>query len=213
MSESGRGVFIALEGIEGVGKSTQLARFVAALEAAGLEVDVTREPGGTPTAEAIRAILLEHGEEPMPPSAEALLMFAARALHTSNRIRPALEAGQWVVSDRFVDASRAYQGGGRGIPMARVNHLAELALDGLEPDVVLLLDAPVEVGMERADKRGAKDRFEIEQQEFFERVRATYLDLARAAPNRYLVIDARGSIEDVGERVDEAAQDIIKRFK
>ena len=206
-------MFIALEGIEGVGKSTQLARLVAALEAAGLEVDVTREPGGTPTAESIRAILLEHGEEPMPPAAEALLMFASRALHTSNRIRPALEAGKWVVSDRFVDASRAYQGGGRGIPMSRINHLAELALDGLEPDVVILLDAPVEVGLERADKRGAKDRFEVEQQAFFERVRATYLELAREAPDRYLVIDASGSIEDVGERVDEATQEILNRFK
>lgn len=213
MSGPARGIFIAVEGIEGVGKSTNLARLVAALEAEGIDVDVTREPGGTPTAEAIRSILLEHGDEPLPPSAEALLMFAARALHTENRIRPALARGQWVVSDRFVDASRAYQGGGRGIPLTAVNHLADLALDGLEPDLVLLLDAPVDVGLERADRRGAKDRFEVEQREFFERVRATYHQLAEASPDRFLIVDASGSLEEVGALVDEAAQEIIKRFK
>ena len=208
-----RGKFITFEGIEGVGKSTQLKRLVDALESAGLSVDVTREPGGTPTAEAIRGILLEHGDEPMPRSAEALLMMAARALHTENRIRPALANGTWVVSDRFVDASRAYQGGGRGIPMAQIDNLAEVALDGLEPDVVVLLDAPVEVGLERADRRGAKDRFEVEQREFFERVRETYLKLARAAPERFLVVDASGNVESVGQRLDEAAQEIPNRFK
>lgn len=212
MTSRARGTFIAVEGIEGVGKSTNLARLVAALEAEGIDVEVTREPGGTQTAEAIRAILLEHGDEPMPASAEALLMFAARALHTENRIRPALERGQWVVSDRFVDASRAYQGGGRGLPMTTINHLADLALDGLEPDLVLLLDAPVDVGLERADKRGAKDRFEIEQRDFFERVRATYHELANESPDRFLVVDASGSLDEVAALVDEAAQTIINRF-
>ncbi len=210
---STRGTFISVEGIEGVGKSTNLARLVSAIEAAGIDVEVTREPGGTPTAEAIRSILLEHGDEPMPPSAEALLMFAARALHIENRIRPALNAGRWVVSDRFVDASRAYQGGGREIPMPMINHLAELALDGLEPDLVVLLDAPVDVGLERADRRGAKDRFEVEEREFFERVRATYLELASQSPERFLIVDASGDLETVAALVDEAAQEIISRFK
>ena len=208
-----RGVFIALEGAEGVGKSTQLRRLVTAIEEAGHRVDVTREPGGTATAEDIREILLKHGNEPMPPSAEALLMFAARALHTDNRIRPALEAGQWVVSDRFVDASRAYQGGGRGIPLSQINQLADLALNGLEPDVVILLDAPVEIGMERADRRGEKDRFEVEKTAFFERVRNTYLELAAASPDRFYVVDASGDIETVGAAVDSVAQEVLKRFK
>ncbi len=213
MTTEHRGRFISVEGIEGVGKSTNLARLVSAFELAGIDVDVTREPGGTPTAEAIRSILLEHGDEPMPASAEALLMFSARALHVENRIRPALESGRWVVSDRFVDASRAYQGGGRGIPMALIDSLAELALGGLEPDVVVLLDAPVEVGLERADRRGAKDRFEVEEQAFFERVRASYLGLAANHPERFLVIDAAGSPEAVGSLVDEAAQNILNRFR
>jgi dTMP kinase len=208
-----RGVFVTLEGIEGVGKSTQLERMTGVFRAAGVPVDVTREPGGTPTAEVIRSILIEHGEEPMPASAEVLLMFAARALHADNRIRPALEAGTWVVSDRFVDASRAYQGGGRGVPAETIETLAGLALGGLEPDVTLLLDAPVDVGLARAARRGEKDRFEAEEQAFFERVRAAYLDLANSDPERFVVIDASGDIDTVGNKVERAAQDILHRFK
>ena len=208
----GRGVFITIEGIEGVGKSTQLSRFVQVLEREGLPIDVTREPGGTPTAEVIRSLLIEHGDEPIPRSAEALLMFAARALHVENRIRPALEAGTWVVSDRFVDASRAYQGGGRGIPESTIETLAELALNGLEPDVTILLDAPVEVGMARAAARGDKDRFELENHAFFERVRAAYLSIAHACPGRFVVIDASGSVDEVGDAVERAAHDVIDRF-
>ncbi len=209
----GRGVFITMEGIEGVGKSTQLERLVGVLRGAGVPVDVTREPGGTPTAELIRGILIEHGEEPIPPSAEVLLMFAARALHAENRIRPALDAGTWVVSDRFVDASRAYQGGGRGIPESTIETLADLSLRGLEPDVTLLLDAPAAVGLARAAKRGAKDRFEAEEQAFFERVRAAYLSLAHAEPERFVVIDASGDIDTVGDAVEVAAKEIISRFR
>ena len=212
MSER-RGRFITIEGSEGLGKSTQLARVVAGLEAAGIPVDVTREPGGTPMAETIRGMLIEHGEEPMPASAEVLLMFAARALHVQNRIRPALEAGTWVVSDRFVDASRAYQGGGRCIPEGTIETLASLALDGLEPDVTLLLDAPVEVGLARAAARGEADRFEVEQQAFFERVRAAYLAVVHANPDRFIVIDASGDVDTVGEAVDAAVQEILNRFK
>jgi dTMP kinase len=209
----GRGVFITLEGIEGVGKSTQLERIVGVIRDAGVPVDVTREPGGTPTAEVIRNILIEHGDEPMPASAEVLLMFAARALHVDNRIRPALEAGTWVVSDRFVDASRAYQGGGRGVPATTIETLADLSLRGLEPDVTLLLDAPVDVGLARAAKRGEKDRFEAEEQAFFERVRAAYLDLADANPERFVVIDASGDIERVGDAVERAARKALNHFR
>ena len=208
-----RGVFVTVEGIEGVGKSTQLKRLVEVLEGAGVPVDVTREPGGTPTAEVIRNILIEHGAEPMPASAEVLLMFAARALHVENRIRPALEAGTWVICDRFVDASRAYQGGGRGVPEPTIEALADLSLNGLEPDVTLLLDAPVETGLARAARRGAKDRFEAEEQAFFERVRAAYLSLVHAEPERFIVIDAAGDIETVGLAVEEAAKNILKYFK
>ena len=208
-----RGVFITMEGIEGVGKSTQLARLVSVLRSSGIAVDLTREPGGTPTAEAIRNLLVEHGEEPMPPSAEVLLMFAARALHVENRIRPALESGTWVVSDRYVDASRAYQGGGRGIPEATIETLAGLAISGLEADVTLLLDAPAATGLARAASRGEKDRFEVEAQEFFERVRTSYLDLARRHPQRFVVIDASGSEEEVGQAVESAAHEILNHFK
>ena len=208
-----RGVFVTVEGIEGVGKSTQLKRLVEVLEGAGVPVDVTREPGGTPTAEVIRNILIEHGAEPMPASAEVLLMFAARALHVENRIRPALEAGTWVICDRFVDASRAYQGGGRGVPEPTIEALADLSLNGLVPDVTLLLDAPVETGLARAARRGAKDRFEAEEQAFFERVRAAYLSLVHAEPERFIVIDAAGDIETVGLAVEEAAKNILKYFK
>ena len=208
-----RGRFITIEGSEGLGKSTQLARIVAGFENAGISVDVTREPGGTPMAERIRSLLIEHGEEPMPASAEVLLMFAARALHVNNRIRPALDSGSWVVSDRFVDASRAYQGGGRGIPEATIETLASLALSGLEPDVTLLLDAPVEVGLERAARRGQKDRFEVEERAFFERVRAAYLAVVHSDPDRFIVIDASGDEETVGAAVDAAVDEIIKRFK
>ncbi|MEO1244083.1 MAG: dTMP kinase [Pseudomonadota bacterium] len=207
-----RGRFITVEGIEGVGKSTHIRRLKSHVEAAGYSVDVTREPGGTPTAEAIRALLISHGDEPMPEAAELLLMFAARALHVANRIRPALNDGVWVISDRFVDASRAYQGGGRGLSSARIEQLAELALDGLEPDVTLLLDAPPAVGLGRAERRGSKDRFETETLDFFERVRQSYLDLAKAEPSRFVVLDASGTIEGVAELVDEAAQKILDRF-
>ena len=208
-----RGVFVTVEGIEGVGKSTQLKRLVEVLEGAGVPVDVTREPGGTPTAEVIRNILIEHGAEPMPASAEVLLMFAARALHVENRIRPALEAGTWVICDRFVDASRAYQGGGRGVPEPTIEALADLSLNGLEPDVTLLLDAPVETGLARAARRGAKDRFDSEEQAYIERVRAAYLSLEHAEPERFIVLEAAADIETVGMAVEEAARNILKNFK
>jgi len=184
------GKFITVEGGEGVGKSTNIDFLSGMIEKEGIEVIRTREPGGTPMAERIRALLLEHGDEPLPDTAELLLFFAARSLHVTNTIRPALAAGKWVVCDRFTDASRAYQGNGRGLDMERINTLAVWVQEGLEPDVTLLLDAPADIGMGRAEQRGQTDRLESEQISFYERVRDGYLSLARAEPARFEVIDA-----------------------
>ncbi len=185
------GRFITFEGIEGVGKSTQLARLRVALEARGLEVVATREPGGTPLAERIRALVLEDAGEPVPVAAELLLMFAARAVHTENLVRPALARGAWVLCDRYTDATYAYQGGGRGVPGTDIAPLAHLAQRGLVPDLTFLLDAPVAVGLERARARGGQgDRIEAETVAFFQKVRARYLALAAEAPGRIAVIDA-----------------------
>ncbi len=191
------GKFITVEGIEGVGKSTNIDFLSGLIEKEGIEVVRTREPGGTPMAERIRGLLLEHGEEPLPDTAELLLFFAARSLHVTNTIRPALEAGKWVVCDRFTDASRAYQGDGRGLDMDRINTLARWVQEGLEPDVTLLLDAPADIGMGRAEKRGATDRLESEQISFYERVREGYLRLARAEPKRFAIIDASQPLAEV----------------
>jgi len=166
------GKFITIEGIEGVGKSTNMRHLVQAIESAGHTVLTTREPGGTPMAERIREMVAEHGDEPMPDIAELLLVFASRALHVNNVIRPALAAGSWVVCDRFTDSSRAYQGGGRGLPAENIDRLAEWVHGDLVPDLTILLDAPVETGMERAGRRSDPDRFESEQSDFFNRVRA-----------------------------------------
>ena len=183
--------FVTFEGVEGVGKSTQVALARDALVAAGIEVVTTREPGGTPLAERLRALVLDHGSEPVTPAAELLIMYAARAQHTANLIRPALAAGRYVLCDRYADASYAYQGGGRGVPDAQIAPLAALAQDGLLPDLTLLLDAPVAIALARARSRaGAGDRIEAETVAFFERVRAKYLARARAEPERFRVLDA-----------------------
>jgi dTMP kinase len=197
------GCFISLEGVEGVGKSTQLARLEDALLARGYEVVVTREPGGTPLAERIRALVLHDRSEPVPDSAELLLMFAARAVHTENLIRPALARGAVVLCDRYTDATYAYQGGGRGIDDALIDPLASLAQRGLWPSLTLLLDAPVGPALARARARaGRTDRIEGETLAFFERVRARYLARAAAEPTRMRVIDALGSPDEVGARVE-----------
>ena len=203
------GRFITIEGIEGVGKSTNIAHLVARIEAAGHEVLLTREPGGTPAAESIRAIVLDDAGEPMPPMAELLLMFAARSLLVENVIRPALAAGRWVVSDRFVDASRAYQGGGRGLPMQRIEALAGWVLDGLSPDLTILLDAPVGTGLARTRARGANDRLDAESVPFHERVRRAYLELARREPERFIVLDAGGDRAAVRRAVDAVADRLL----
>ena len=185
-----RGKFITVEGIEGVGKSTNIDFLSSIIEARGFSVLRTREPGGTPMAERIRQMLLAHDEEPLPDIAELLLFFAARALHVNNAIRPALVAGTWVVCDRFTDASRAYQGHGRGLGLERINLMADWVHGDLQPDLTLLFDAPPEIAMDRADKRGEADRLDSEEAGFYQRVRDGYLDLAAAAPERIAVLDA-----------------------
>jgi len=199
------GKFISFEGIEGVGKSTNIAHLTKLIEERGHKVLTTREPGGTPMAERIRELLIEHGDEPMPDIAELLLMFASRALHVSNVIQPALTAGTWVVCDRFTDASRAYQGGGRGIPQEDINRLANWVLGDLKPDLTILLDAPVETGMSRAGQRGEPDRFEVERAEFFARVREAYLQLAAAEPERFVIIDATQNLASVQNSITQIA--------
>lgn len=190
------GRFITLEGIEGAGKSTVAAALVRAIEARGLVVRATREPGGTPLAERLRETVLTRGDELVSPEAETLLMFAARAVHLDNLVRPALARGEWVVCDRFTDATRAYQGGGRGVDPQFIESMARAVHRGTEPDLTLLLDLPVDVGLERARRRRVAagqpvaDRFESESLEFFGRVRARYLEIAAAQPQRVHVLDA-----------------------
>lgn len=192
-----QGKFITVEGIEGVGKSTNIRFLSGLIESEGHAVVCTREPGGTPMAEAIRELLLEHGHEPVPNVAELLLFFAARSLHLHNLIRPTIERGDWVVCDRFTDASRAYQGGGRGLDLDMISSLAGWVQQGFEPDLTILLDAPAELGMARAGARGGTDRLESEQLSFYRRVREGYLSLAAAEPKRICVIDASQPIVEV----------------
>ncbi len=202
------GRFITVEGIEGVGKSTQVAALARGLEARGLEVRVTREPGGTPLAERIRSLVLEHGTEELPPVAELLLMFAARAVHLGGLIEPALRAGRWVLCDRFTDATYAYQGGGRGLDPATIESLEEWVQGARRPDLTLLLDLPVARALERARRRGAAtDRFESQRVEFFERVRRAYLERAAREPGRIVVIDAAGPPEQVAHAMSRAIEE------
>lgn len=196
-----RGQFITFEGTEGVGKSTQLANAAKTLEGLGIDYIVTREPGGTPMAEAIRELLLAPRDEPVNETTELLLMFAARAQHLHTRILPAINSGQWVLCDRFTDATFAYQGGGRGIPEDRIALLEDLVQGEVRPDHVILLDAPVDTGMARARDRGELDRFEQEDLDFFQRIRDVYRERAIAQPSRYHVVNAARSIEQVCEEV------------
>lgn len=206
----GRGRFITVEGIEGVGKSSNIDTLVAHIEFAGIEVLTTREPGGTPMAEEIRKLLMHHGDEAIPEIAELLLMFAARSFNVRNVILPALEVGKWVVCDRFTDSSRAYQGAGRGLPMDVIDQLAEWVHGDVKPDLTLLLDAPVQVGMARASHRSSPDRIEREQHEFFERVRECYLNLAVREPGRFVVIDTARSLDEVQADVGRLAARLLK---
>jgi dTMP kinase len=192
-----QGKFITVEGIEGVGKSTNIGHLRDAIEKRGLKVLTSREPGGTPMAEKIRGLLLDDRDEPMPDIAELLLMFAARALHVKNVIQPALAAGTWVICDRFTDTSRAYQGAGRGFPQENIDQLVDWVHGDLQPDLTILLDAPAETGMSRAGKRSEPDRIETERSDFFTRARDCFLALAAAEPERFAVIDASHDIETV----------------
>ena len=196
------GCFITVEGGEGAGKTTQLAFMREYLEQAGRRVVLTREPGGTPLGEEIRALLLGHRHDGMALATETLLMFAARAEHLERVIRPALAAGHWVLCDRFTDATYAYQGGGRGLSPERIAILEDWTQDALRPDLTLVFDAPVAVGLERVGRRGAADRFEREETAFFERIRAVYLDRARQNPDRYRIVDADRPIETVRAEVE-----------
>lgn len=205
-----RGLFITVEGIEGVGKSTNMGYVHEALRAAGIEVMPTREPGGTELGEKIRALLLDHNNQSMTDDTELLLIFAARAQHLAEVIRPALARGKWVLCDRFTDATYAYQGGGRGIDMARIAALEQWVQGKLRPDVTLLLDAPVEVGLARAaGRKRAADRFELERRAFFVKVRQAYLDMAREHPGRYCVIDASQPLEQVKIQLSEVINHLI----
>jgi dTMP kinase len=204
------GRFITLEGIEGAGKSSVAKALQAELERSGASVLLTREPGGTPLAESLRELLLRRGTEVLNPTAETLLMFASRAVHLDNAVRPALAAGRWVICDRFTDASYAYQGAGRGVDPALLDRLAAAVHSDLWPARTLLLDVPVALGLERARSRpGAPDRFESEQLAFFERVRATYLARAVREPQRIRVIDAQRGLPDVVASVLTAISDML----
>ncbi len=206
-----RGKFITIEGGEGVGKSTQIAGLRDWFAAQGRDVVFTREPGGTVRAERIRELLLENSAEPMPVVCELLLVFAARSTHLDNVIRPALERGAWVLCDRFTDATYAYQGGGRGYDAAQILLLENLVQGDLQPDLTLLLDAPLELTTARAQQRNAQagvaDRFELEQRAFFERVRNAYLARAEREPHRFAVIDASTDRDCVAAAIRAAIQD------
>jgi dTMP kinase len=205
------GRFITLEGIEGAGKST-VARLVCEwLTARSIAVRLTREPGGTPLAERVRQVVLERGEETLSPITETLLVFSARAIHVENLIRPTLARGEWVVCDRFTDATRAYQGSGRGVDAAWIDSLAAVVHGGLQPDCTLLLDLPPAVGLERARRRSgvAADRFEAENEAFFTKVREGYLDVARREPHRVRVIDAARELKEVEAQVVRVLEGLV----
>jgi dTMP kinase len=204
-----RGCFITLEGIEGVGKSTNLEYVSNLVREAGHDVVMTREPGGTELAERIRDLVLMHSEERVPPAAELLLMFAARAVHLENKILPALADGQWVICDRFTDASYAYQGGGRGADKRFIARLEQDVQGDLRPDLTLLLDADPAIGMKRARERGKVDRFETERNNFFSNVREVYLERARSDPDRIKVIDAAASLDEVRKAIRDEMKSVL----
>ncbi len=205
-----QGLFITFEGAEGVGKTTQIARATAHLRARGVEPLVTREPGGTPLAEKLRALVLDPGQGPVNATAELLLMFAARASHVAEVVRPALEAGRCVLCDRFTDASEAYQGGGRGVDRDWIRTLAGIAHPGLTPDLTVVFDAPATVANARLAGRGAgQDRIEAEDAAFFERVRAAYLAIAARDPQRVRLVDATRPEAEIAANVSELLDAVL----
>lgn len=204
-----RGLFITLEGGEGAGKSTNATWIADYLQERGKSVLVTREPGGTEVAEAIRTVLLSPKLPAMHPDTELLLMFAARNEHLRQKILPALEQGTWVICDRFTDATYAYQGYGRNIPLARIGELETWVQGGVRPDYVLLFDLDIDTGMSRARARGSADRFEQEQAAFFERIRTGYQQRAGQIPERYPVIDAAKPLGQVREQLQQVLERIL----
>jgi len=205
------GKFITLEGSEGAGKSTAMEAVQLWAQQAGLDFVITREPGGTPLAEKIRELLLDKNHTSMSDDTELLLMFAARAQHINELIQPSMATGQWVICDRFTDATYAYQGGGRGIDNERIAQLEQWVQGELRPDLTLLLDLPVEQGLARAGQRGDLDRFEQEQTAFFERVRAAYLDRARQFPRQYRIIDASQDIDLVRDQIFQVLTNFMEQ--
>lgn len=211
MTNKQTGKFITIEGTEGVGKSTNIAFIKAWFEAKNISLLHTREPGGTPLAEEIRELLLSKRDEQVDAKSELLLMYAARAQHVSQKIKPALEQGQWVLCDRFSDASFAYQGAGRALGLDKLVALDQWVLEGFKPDLTILLDLPVEVGLSRAQERGPIDRFEEEKVEFFEQVRNGYLQIARQEPERVKIVDARGNLEEVQQQIEQVLMNFYQQ--
>ena len=196
-----RGKFITIDGVEGAGKSTQITFICDYLKAKGVNVILTREPGGTDVGEKIRTLLLSNSTGKMHADTELMLMFAARNEHIQNKIMPALKQGDWVLSDRFTDASYAYQGGGRGLDVERITQLEQWVLQDFIPDMTLLLDVPVEIGMSRVESRGKKDRIELEATDFFNRVRQAYIDRSEQFPERIKLIDSSQTVEHTKQQI------------
>lgn len=208
-----RGVFITVEGVEGVGKTTNLSFMRDWLNSAGIDLVCTREPGGTPLAEELRALLLANRDESVDPHAELLMVFAARAQHLSQIIEPALKQGKWVLCDRFTDATFAYQGGGRKLPEDVIATLEHLVQRGRHPDRTFYLDLDVDIGLARAHGRGEADRFEREQREFFEAVRSAYWRRVWENPARFSVIDAGAALDEVQARIAIELTDLLTRYR
>ena len=208
---AGGGVFIAFEGGEGAGKSTQVRRLLEWLTGAGLAARATREPGGTAAGEAIRGIVLDHAHAALSARSEALLYAADRAQHVHDVLRPALDAGEVVITDRFIDSSLAYQGAGRAIPLDDVRMLSRWATEGLQPHLTVLLDLPPEEGLARARGRAVADRLEAESLDFHQRVRHTFRALAEADADRYLVLDARRTPDDLATEIRQRVTELVRR--
>ena len=204
-----QGLFITVEGTEGVGKSTNMAFIEQWLKESGKELVITREPGGTDLGEKLRSVLLDAKEQSMCDDTELLLMFAARAQHLQEVILPALESGKWVLCDRFTDSTYAYQGGGRGIKNSRIAELEQWVQGDRRPDMTLILDLPIDIGLERAGKRSTPDRFELEKHDFFNKVRDAFLARAAANPERYAVIDASPAIEEVQQSIQIVLEKMV----
>ncbi|RLW53187.1 MAG: dTMP kinase [gamma proteobacterium symbiont of Stewartia floridana] len=211
MSNTLKGRFITVEGGEGAGKSSNLDFIRNLLNSAGKQVVFTREPGGTPLGEAIRDLLLGHQHTGMADDTELLLMFAARAEHLQQKIIPALQQGQWVLCDRFTDASYAYQGAGRGLASERIASLEQFVQGELRPDLTLLLDLPVEQGLARAGQRSEPDRFEKQEMSFFEKVRAGYLEIAAREPHRVKIVDASKPLETVQQQIHSVVSTFLEQ--